>query len=180
MTEIALHILDIVQNSITAKAINIEVDVQVDIENNVMKIIILDDGEGIDSKLISKVTDPFFTSRKTRKVGLGLSLLKQSAEETGGTLKIESAIGKGTMVEVNYKLDHIDRPPLGDIAGTISLVVSANPSINFKYICKKGNCIYIFDTKQIKNTLEDVPISNPAVHQFMREMIEENMNNLAI
>jgi anti-sigma regulatory factor (Ser/Thr protein kinase) len=180
MIEIALHILDIVQNSIAAHAKNIEVKISEDVEKDILEIIISDDGKGIDSKLLKKVIDPFYTSRTTRKVGLGLSLYKQSVEQTEGSFKIESEVGKGTIVTAIYKLSHIDRPPLGDIAGTISLLVSANPKIDFKYVYYLGKNEYEFDTKQIKQTLEDVPISNPEVQKFIKEMIEENINNLII
>jgi K+-sensing histidine kinase KdpD len=180
MTEIALHILDIVQNSITAEAKNIEIEVIESIEKDNLGIIITDNGKGIDSKMLKKVTDPFFTSRTTRKVGLGLSLYKQSAEQTEGSFKIESEVGKGTVVTAIYKLSHIDRPPMGDIAGTISLLVSANPKIDFKYVYCLDKKKYEFDTKEIKQTLEDVPISNPEVQKFIKEMIEENIDNLKI
>jgi phosphoglycerate-specific signal transduction histidine kinase len=150
MTEIALHILDIIQNSIAANAKNVEVIIIESIEKDILEIRIIDNGKGIDSNLIEKVTDPFFTSRTTRKVGLGLSLFKQSAEQTGGSLKIESEVGKGTTVSVVYKLSNIDRPPLGDIAGVMCLLVSANPVLDFKYTHCTDIEKYEFDSKEIK------------------------------
>ena len=178
MTEIALHILDIVQNSIVAGAKNIAIEIKEDKTNDLMDIAIIDNGRGIPVDKIEKVLDPFYTSRTTRKVGLGLSLFKQSVEQTNGSFYIDSELGKGTKVRAIYKLSHIDRPPLGDIAGVVSLMVSANPNLDFIFKNEKGPSTYTFDTLEVKQTLGEISVSNPEVQKFIKEMIDENINNL--
>jgi hypothetical protein len=129
----------------------------------------------MDADMLLKVTDPFFTTRTTRKVGLGLPLLKQNAERTGGSLTIKSKPGMGTEVETIFGYSHLDRIPTGDIAGTIALTVSSNPAIDFiyKHITPEG--IFVFDTREIKEILEGVPISDPQVIAFMKNLIGENL-----
>ncbi|HEY9125409.1 MAG TPA: ATP-binding protein [Bacteroidales bacterium] len=178
MEEIALHILDIVQNSIVACANLISIEVEEDYANDRLIIIIVDNGKGIEKHLLDKVADPFYTKRTTRKVGLGLSLLKQSAEMAGGSFSIESEINKGTTVKAIYQHSHIDRQPLGDIPQTISILVASNPDINFTYKHKINNNSYYFDTRQIKEVLEEVPITSPEVRVFIHQMLKQNIDML--
>jgi anti-sigma regulatory factor (Ser/Thr protein kinase) len=178
LTEIALHILDIVQNSIVAGAKNILIEINEDKANDIMEISVIDNGKGIASDKIERVLDPFYTSRTTRKVGLGLSLFKQSVEQAEGSFYIDSELGKGTKVRAIYKLSHLDRPPLGDIAGVVSLMVSANPNLDFVFKNINGPNNYIFNTTEVKQTLGEISVSNPEVQKFMKEMIEENINNI--
>lgn len=175
MTELSLHILDIVQNSIAAQANLIEITVIQDQKADIVTIEITDNGKGMNEEQVKKATDPYFTSRTTRKVGMGLSLFKQAAELCNGALTIESKSGIGTKIKVFMQYSHIDRQPLGDIAGTIVLLISSNPTIDFIYkqITNKGT--YVLDTKAIKKELGDVPITNPKVVKFIREMIQENI-----
>lgn len=177
MTELALHILDIVQNSIVAKATLIKIYINEDQINDWLTIEIVDNGTGMSEDEATKATDPFVTSRKTRKVGLGLSLFKQAAEQCSGFFILESELGEGTKVKATLQLSHIDRQPLGDIPGTMALLASSNPTIDFVYKHKKNKGEYIFDTRTIKSELGDVSISNPKVTRFMREMIQENLKN---
>jgi signal transduction histidine kinase len=178
MTELALHILDIAQNSITAQANLIEITIKEDHKADLLTIVITDNGKGMNEEEVKKATDPYFTSRTTRKVGMGLSLFKQAAELCAGTLTLESVPGIGTKVKASMQYSHIDRQPLGDIAGTLVLLISSNPTINFIYkqITNKGN--YILDTKAIKQELGDVSINNPKVVKFIREMIQENIHEI--
>ena len=178
MTELALHILDIVQNSIVAKASLIEININEDINTDSLTIEIIDNGKGMSEDEVKRATDPYFTSRTTRKVGMGLSLFKQATEICAGTFTLESKLGIGTKVTSIMQYSHIDRQPLGDIAGTISLLVSSNPDIDFiyKHITNKGD--YILDTKAIKEELDDVSITNPKVIKFIREMIQENLKEI--
>jgi hypothetical protein len=178
MTEFSLHILDIVQNSVVAKATFIGIKIMESITSDVFSIEISDNGKGMDAETLGQVTDPFFTTRTTRKVGLGLSLFKQASEQCGGSFNIMSVPGTGTTVKVSMPYTHIDRQPLGDMAGMISLVVSANPEINFMYSHKTDTREYIFDTREIKNELEDVPITNLQVVKFIRDMIRENLDEI--
>ena len=132
----------------------------------------------MDEATLARVTDPFFTSRTVRKVGLGIPLLKQNAEATGGTLTIASQKGVGTTLEARFSLSHLDRPPLGDLAGTIVILVSANPEIEFIYrhITEKGN--YTFDTEEVKEIMEGVPINDPEIVMALRQMIRENIKEI--
>ncbi len=175
MKDLALHILDILQNSVTAGATLIELKINEDPSMDVYSVKFTDNGKGMDAATVQKVTDPFFTTRTTRKVGLGLPLLKQNAEQSGGRLTIHSTPGNGTEVEAVFGYSHIDRLPTGDIAGTMALTVSSYPAIEFIYTHNTPDGTFIFDTREIKETLEDVPISNPQVIAFMKDLIRENL-----
>ena len=175
MKDLALHILDILQNSVTAGATLIELEINEDPAKDAYSVKFTDNGKGMDAATVQQVTDPFFTTRTTRKVGLGLPLLKQNAEQSGGSLRIYSTPGNGTEVEAVFGYSHIDRLPTGDIAGTMALTVSSYPAIEFIYTHKTPDGTFKFDTKEIKETLEDVPISNPQVIAFMKDLIRENL-----
>lgn len=175
MTELSLHILDIVQNSIAAQSSLISIIIEEDIKNDKYIIRIVDNGTGMDSETLSKVTDPFFTSRTTRKVGVGISLFKQSAEQTGGSFNIESAPGKGTSVTAIFGHSNIDRPILGDIAGTMTLLIGANQQIRFIYEHITPVSDFQFDTEEAKAELEGVPINHPDILRALKELIEENL-----
>jgi anti-sigma regulatory factor (Ser/Thr protein kinase) len=178
MKDLALHILDILQNSVTAGStlIKLQIDENPDEDKYLLKF--TDNGKGMDAGMAQQVTDPFYTTRTTRKVGLGLPLLKQNAERTGGNMKIYSLPGKGTRVEVGFGFKHIDRLPTGDIAGTIALTVSSYPEIDFIYTHNTPSGTFIFDTIEIKETLENLPISNPKVITFMKNLIRENLEEI--
>jgi hypothetical protein len=178
MKDLSLHILDIVQNSISAKATFIEISIDENHEANTYFVRIKDNGKGMPKEMLEKVTDPYVTSRTTRKVGLGLPLLKMNAERTGGNLKISSEEGKGTEVEAEFINDNIDRLPLGDIAGTIVILASANPTIEFIYTHTVDGEQYIFDTCEIKEALEDISINDVHIFKYLKEMINENLQEI--
>ncbi len=139
MEDLSLHILDVVENSIRANAANVKIRLT---ENALKDLLILeigDDGEGMDEATKSQCLDPFFTTKDGKGVGMGLSLLAQSAEETGGKLVVESAEGKGTKIVASFSLSHIDRRPLGDLSGTIRCLQETHPEINFSYEYLKIN-----------------------------------------
>jgi len=150
MEDLSLHILDIVENSIRACAKKIEIKIIKDKKRDLLNIEIIDDGEGMDVKTLKNVLDPFFTTRNTRKVGLGLPLLAQSAEESGGSIKIKSKPGKGTKVKAIFGYSHIDRRPLGDIHKSLKVLIAANPDINFIYEYREDGINYHLDTKGIE------------------------------
>ncbi len=180
MKDLSMHIMDIAQNSISAEADLIEISITENTVTDCYRIEISDNGKGMTADFLAKVTDPYVTSRTTRKVGLGLPLLKQNAERSGGSMKILSQPGKGTAVTADFGLKNIDRPPLGDIAGTIVLLAAANLKIRFIYrhITEKGE--YRFDTKEANEMLEEMPISEPGVIRFLKEMIKENLQEIDI
>ncbi len=175
MKDLSLHILDIVQNSISANATFIEIIIEESQQENSYRLIIKDNGKGMSKEMVEKVTDPYTTTRTTRKVGLGLPLLKMNAERTGGYLKITSEEGKGTEVEAFFVYDNIDRLPIGDIAGVITILVSANPLIEFVYSHQVNDKKYVFDTREIKEALGDVSINDIHIIKYLKEMIHENL-----
>lgn len=133
MEDLSLHILDIVENSIRAKAKNIMILFKFQKDGDGLFIEIIDDGEGMDKDLIEKIKNPFHTTKKNKRFGLGIPFLKQSAEETGGFLKIESKKGKGTKISAFFHLDHIDMKPLGDLNKTLEVLRFTNPHINIQF-----------------------------------------------
>lgn len=178
MNDLSLHILDIVQNSISAGASLITIVVDENISGDKLLISVEDNGKGMSEEKVSKLSDPFFTSRTTRKVGLGIPLLKHSAMQSGGDVRITSQEGKGTLVEAWFLHSNIDRPPLGDVANAVILLVSANPDLDFKFIYKYNQEEYIFDTIEIKEVLEGVSLNNPSIIKYLTEMVNENINLL--
>lgn len=173
-----MHILDVVQNSISAHANFIEIIIHENRETNLLNISIKDNGVGMDEEFLAHITDPYTTTRTTRKVGMGIPLLKHSAEQSNGYVKVYSKKGIGTTIQATFQYDHIDRPPLGDIAGTIVLLVAANPDIDFNYIHSVNNKQYKFDTREVKEILEDVKINDPKIRGMLKEMISENLKEL--
>lgn len=176
MKDLSMHIMDILQNSTRAKATEIGLEVLTDSAADTLTLIFKDNGCGMSAEMVENVTNPFFTTRTTRKVGLGLPLLKQNAEKTGGSMKIESEVGKGTTVTAVFGLTHWDRPPLGDLAGTFVLTISANPDIRFILHYKRNDEVdYTLDTVEILEALDGVSLQNPEVMAYLKEMIEENI-----
>jgi hypothetical protein len=178
MKDLALHILDILQNSVSAGATLIKIQIDEAPSEDKYLVSFIDNGKGMESDMLKQVTDPFFTTRTTRKVGLGLPLLKQNAERTGGSLNIRSEPGKGTEVAVMFVLSNIDRLPTGDIAGTLALTVSSYPEIDFIYTHTTPEGTFIFDTIEIKETLGNLPISNPQIIAFMKDLIRDNLKEI--
>jgi hypothetical protein len=178
MKDISLHILDIVQNSISANATMIEISIDESQAENTYCVRIKDNGKGMTQEMAKKVLDPYVTSRTTRKVGLGLPLLMLNAERTGGHLSITSDYGKGTEVEALFVYNNIDRIPLGDMAGTIVLLASANPLIEFVYTHTVNSVQYIFDTREIKEALDEVAINDVHIFKYLKEMINENLQEI--
>lgn len=176
MKDLSLHILDIVQNSISAHATLIEVDITEDPKTNTYTLRIADNGKGIPPEMLDKVLDPYGTTRTTRKVGLGLPLLKQNAERANGHLHISSTLQVGTEVITVFEYDHIDRIPIGDIAGTILMLASMNPTLEFVYKHQTSEGEFIFDTREVKAMLENVPINELSIQKDLKEFIQENIN----
>ena len=178
MKELSLHILDIVQNSLSAKASQIEIIICEDTEKNFFSIQIIDNGVGMDREKLQKVTDPFWTSRTTRKVGLGIPLLKVAAERCNGRFAIDSEKGKGTEILAEFERNHIDRAPLGDIAETISLLIMTNEDVDFLYTHRFNGKAYELNTKEIKQVLGDLPISNLEIVDWIKNNIKEGLEEI--
>ncbi|MBN2165615.1 MAG: sensor histidine kinase [Marinilabiliaceae bacterium] len=180
MKDLSMHIMDIVQNSTRANATLIKIIVNENPGLNMLQIKIIDNGDGMDPEITKQVSNPFFTSRTTRKVGLGIPLLIQNAEQTGGNVSIESDKGKGTIITASFQHRHIDRVPWGDIPGTITLLFSGNPSIDFVYSHHFNNEVFEIDSRIIKKELDGIPINQPAIIKFIKEMIDENLKNIGV
>ncbi len=175
MRELALHILDIAENSIDACAASIEITVIENTQADQLFIAIEDDGCGMDAETAAKVVDPFVTHRTTRKVGLGIPLLKEAAEACNGSLTIQSELGKGTRLEVNFQRSHIDRMPLGDLASTWLTLVISHPETHWLFHYQFDGARFDFDNAPIKAELGDVSLSEPQVLAFIREMLYDGI-----
>jgi Histidine kinase-, DNA gyrase B-, and HSP90-like ATPase len=178
MKELSLNILDIVQNSIRAKAGNISIEINEAVEQDQYMIVVSDNGSGIPGELAKNVTDPFVTTRTKRRMGLGLPLLKYHAELTGGGLTIRSQPGEGTHVEASFSLKHIDRQPLGDIVGVILLLLASNPGINFTYLHKTDLGEYRFSSEETKAYLEVDALTDKDLLGQIGFMISENLKEI--
>lgn len=176
MKELALHLLDIAENSLRAGASRIDIDVVEDPVADTVRVAIIDDGVGMDDETLRKALDPFFTTKDVRKVGMGLSLLRQAAIRTGGDMSIRSRPGEGTVVSAEFVRSHIDRQPLGDMASTITAVLLQNPDIALRYHHAIGEDTFTFDTSEVRAVLDDVPLSDPEVLQFIGNLIRERQH----
>ena len=174
MTEISLNILDVAQNSVRAEASLIEISVSADSEKDRLSVTIKDNGCGMSEEQVKNVTDPFFTTRTTRKIGLGIPFFKQSAEITGGSFEIKSEPGKGTETKAVYVLSSIDRMPVGDMTQTIHSLVTMNTHIDFVYTYEVDGRSFTLDTREIKEILEGSELDNPEVSGFIMDFLREN------
>lgn len=177
MEDLSLHILDIAENCITAEASRIEIRIVEDTKENIMTLEITDNGKGMDKELLDNATDPFYTTRTTRKVGLGIPLLAQSARECSGDIIVKSAKGKGTSIKASFQLDHIDMKPLGDIAQTMTILIMSNPDIDFLYEHRKNDNSYTLDTAEMKKELGDIPVNSPEVIKIIKNDISAWLNS---
>ncbi len=173
MRELSLNILDISQNSISAKASVVEVSVEENSADSTMTVKIIDDGCGMDEEMLRRVNDPFCTTRTTRKVGMGIPLFKMAAEMTGGSFDISSVVGEGTCVTAVFKTDSIDFTPLGDIDSTVITLITMNTHIDFLYRLTVDGREFVLDTKQLKGILGGVPLNEPEVVMWMKEYLKE-------
>ena len=173
MQELSLNVLDIAQNSVRAKASLVTITVAERSTDHFLEISIADNGCGMTPEQVARAMDPFFTTRTTRKVGLGISFFKLSAESTGGSFNIQSTLGVGTVTTARYHTDHIDMLPIGDMNATILSLISMNPQMDFVYQRSLDDNSFTLDTRELKAVLEDVPLNSPEVVQFIKETLEE-------
>lgn len=178
MRELSLNVLDIAQNSIAAKASCITLSVTESVSLNRLTLGIEDNGCGMSAEQLQRVRDPFFTTRTTRRVGMGIPLFRMAAEMAGGSLTIDSVLGKGTVVTAVFLLDHIDRPPLGDMVGTVSALIRLNPQLDFVYRHQTDDDVFEADTRSFREILGDVPLNEPEIIQWIAEYLTENVQAL--
>ena len=178
MKELSLHMLDIAQNSISAGASRIALTVEE--EGGRIRLVVTDDGRGMSPEFLAAAADPFTTTRTTRKVGLGLPLLRMAAEQTGGGVEIESALGVGTTVSAVFFSGHIDCPPLGDMASTAALLIQGLPEgTDLVYTHRRGGAAFRVDTTQLREILgPDIPLSAPEVIRWAEDYIREGEGEL--
>ncbi|MFT3951886.1 MAG: ATP-binding protein [Oscillospiraceae bacterium] len=174
MTEISLNILDVAQNSVKAQAKLIEISVEADFSADRLTVKITDDGCGMDAQTVANVIDPFFTTRTTRKVGLGVPFFKLAAEAAGGRFSITSEPGKGTDVTAEFQLSHIDRMPLGNMPDTIHMLITLNTHIDFVYRYIIDGEGFTLDTREMREILGDAPLDEPEVSEYIRDFLREN------
>lgn len=179
MTEISLNVLDVAENSTRAGAGLVTITVDADFAVDKLTIVIKDDGCGMTSEQVARVTDPFFTSRTTRKVGLGVPFFKYAAESTGGSFQIDSEVGVGTAVTAVFTLSHIDRMPLGDITSTVHTLIVYHPETEFLYRYSYKDTAgekkaFTLDTREFRQVLGDLPFNAPEISSYILEYLQEN------
>lgn len=173
MKELSLHILDIAKNSAAAGAAHIGITLE-EHADGWLTVSITDDGRGMPPELLACVTDPFTTTRTTRKVGMGLPLYRLAAEQTGGGLEIRSTVGEGTAVTARFDRRHLDCPPLGDLAGTIALLIQGSPNadLHYRHITPRGTAE--LSTEELRNILgPDIPLDTPELFLWISDYLAE-------
>ncbi|MDI3538242.1 MAG: hypothetical protein PWP12_756 [Bacillota bacterium] len=178
MEELALHILDLVQNSLAAGATEVVIEIKEDAAGDLLIITIKDNGSGMDQEFVRRVLDPFTTTRTTRRVGLGLSLLAMAARQAGGDVQISSEKGKGTTVTATFGLRHWDRPPLGDVPATLVTVLAGAPKLDLIYRHTVDDRTFTFCTREVRRELGEVPINDPKVLTFLKRYLQEALTSL--
>ena len=178
MRELADNILDIAQNSISAGASLVEIDIEVNHERDTVAFVFRDNGCGMSEEMVRTVAEPFTTTRRTRKVGLGLPLLKQTAMMTGGDFEITSQPDVGTTVSVSFGLSNIDRPPMGDVSGALFTLVLLNPQIDFLFVYDYDGKNFTFDTRVIRETVDPIPLDNPEISAWIKDCLYQEITEL--
>lgn len=173
-----MHILDVVQNSLTAGATLITIRIDESPHENRLKIEITDNGSGIEADQLERVTDPFYTTRSSRKVGLGLSLFQAAAERSGSGFTVTSRPGQGTIVTAVFRYDDIDRAPLGNMADTILALVLGNPEVDFCYIHQFETVNFTFDTQEFNQFIPRCDLAIPMLAVKLREYLTGALDDL--
>ena len=178
MRELSLHILDALENSVEAGASQISLLIEEDLGADTLRIVIRDNGRGMSRDFVKQVLNPFVTTRKTRHVGLGLPLLAAAAQRCNGELHIDSEPGVGTTIAATFQHSHIDRAPLGDIAGSVMAIVLSERPVDICYRHTVGDRSFELDTAQVRDELGDVPLSHPAVREWLHDTLAEELAEL--
>ena len=176
MKELSLNILDVAKNSVTAGATKIEILVEETPER--ITITITDNGCGMTPEFVKRVTDPFTTTRTTRKVGMGLPLMKMEAQMSGGDLSIESKVGEGTTVTSWFDPGNIDMPPLGDLTSSVTTLIQGSPDIDFVFTHRTPAGEYTLDTGEIRQIMGDISLSEPEIIAWLTDYLHENESNI--
>jgi len=176
--ELSLHILDVLQNSIEAGADRIELCIDENSEEDTLRITVHDNGRGMSRDMAQRVLDPFFTTRTTRHVGLGLPLFAEAAARCNGRLEVDSTPGLGTTVSTTFQLSHIDRAPLGDLVSSLMAVILSNQAVELYYGHRVDERSFELDTQEIKDALGPVPLSHPRVREWLQATLQDGLDSL--
>ncbi len=172
--DLAMHLADLVQNSLRAGARHIVV--RLALQEGLLQIVVSDDGAGIPQHDLAQVMDPFFTTKERARIGLGLPLLAQTAEETGGRCSVTPRHGGGTEVRAQFRWDHPDRPPLGDVVETLVPLLATSPGVEFTVELSDDRVTWLLSTREIRERLGDVPLHHPEVLCFLENTLREGMD----
>lgn len=166
------------ENAVEAGATRIEIRIDEDLGADRMVIEVADNGRGMTPEVMQRILDPFFTTRKTRHVGLGLPLFAAAARQCEGDLTIESELGKGTRVKAMFRLGHIDRAPLGDMPSALMAILLSGRPVDVAYVHRVGEAQFAFDSADVRRELGDVPLTHPAVRRWLWETLREGEESL--
>lgn len=175
MQDLAMYILEILMNSIHADSKLIKLIISFIDVNDEVKIILEDDGKGMDEELLKRVTSPFATSRTTRKIGLGVAFLKELCESCDGSLTIESKVNVGTKTTATYALSHIDAPPLGNIGEMMMFAIQANQEIDYELEYIQNDYHFSFKTKEIRQQLGGMKLDDPDILLWIKDYINQEI-----
>ncbi len=175
MKELAMHVYDLMENSTAANSTEVKLTIRDSLKDNIYAFTIEDNGKGMTPEFMAKVTDPYTTSRTTRKVGLGLPLIKMNTENCGGGIKLQSEVGKGTRLDFWFQHNHWDRPPMGDLAGTIVMLCAAHEDIHIIYKHITDEDEFVFDTDEIHEALDGMSMNDVKVMGWLKDMVQENL-----
>ncbi len=174
-----MHILDIVENGIRAGGTLLIIDVRESTADDLLTFSVEDNGRGMPVEKAERLDDPFVTTRTTRRVGLGLSLLASAARRCAGDISVQTTPGRGTRVTATFGHSHIDRAPLGDLASTLCVLIAGNPHIDFRYSHKVDEKEFVIDTRDLKTELGGLALGEPNVAHFLTEFIRRSLAELA-
>jgi Histidine kinase-, DNA gyrase B-, and HSP90-like ATPase len=185
MREIALHLLDIAENSVAAGSNSISIHVHEDLFRDRLSACVIDDGQGMDAETVQRVQDPFYTTRTTRNVGLGIPLLKLATEMADGRFSLQSEPGKGAWVEAEFRHSHIDRMPLGDLSSTFLTLLISHSQIDWTFLYRvtdqdRQSRDFMFESAELKNELGDISLTEPEVLTFLRGVFEEGIESVSL
>jgi len=173
-----LHILDLLENAIEAGASRIKLAIEEDLSKDLLRITVTDNGRGMDKATLERMRDPFFTTRTTRRVGLGIPLFAATAERCNGSFRIESAPGEGTIIAATFQHSHIDRPPIGDMVTTLLSVILGQEQVDLHYHHRVNERDFEFNTEEVRTKLGEVPISHPLVRRWLKGYLQEGLSAL--
>jgi hypothetical protein len=176
--DLSLHILDVAENSLASGATRIAIAIVETTATDALTLEIADNGRGMTPAEAARARDPFYTTRTTRRVGLGLPLLEAAARAAGGGLELHSVPGKGTRVVATFQLSHIDRKPLGRMGDTITALIAAGPQVELSYRHERDGRSIRFSTEEVRRQLDGEPVNSPATLRFIREYVTQEEDSI--